>query len=95
MSDLRERYKKETGNKVGATVDFECEYCGVEDGIEGWSDEYVFWLENLVNSAEKIESNCDIPHVSNNEVAVCEHGLSKQNQFCVYCESWYKCTIPD
>ncbi len=87
MSDLRERYKKETGNKVGAIVDFECEYCGVEDGIEGWSDDYVFWLEKLANGATTGEKQCNLPVVVGQSVQLfCDDCNGKINELDAYCK---------
>ncbi len=84
MSDLRKRFEKETGKTVGEIGIYECDNCGNDQlEIETWNDNYVFWLENLANGADKSTEPVLHKHiVSNSLVADIRNKLTPPKNLC-------------
>ena len=85
-NDIRVKFNKEKDLHVLQTEG---------TGYIHYTDDYVHWLEDIVlkqaNGAGQGDSNCNIPLVSNNEVAVCEYAKNTQGD--KVAKSCNECTL--
>jgi hypothetical protein len=79
--DLREQFEKETNKKLETTTTFDCRGCDLEQEVDIWNDNYIFWLESKVKKLN-IDDGSKKP-----EIQICY----KDNKVCKYnCEGLCK-----